>query len=308
MPTEPAVLSNDTATCWWKTYLLPSARIDSVNLLRGLVMVLMVLDHTRDFFGDATFNPTDLSRATTALFMTRWVTHFCAPVFAFLAGSGAYLAGSRGRSRASLAWFLATRGLWLIFLELTVVNLGLYFNPLPSVVFLLVFWSIGGSFVLLSSLVWLPARVIGLALGVLIVAAHNLIDVFSLSPGSLGRLQPLAVLLRPGGVPLPAGATLLFGYPLIPWFGVVAAGYGFGEIIRLESERRRSITLGIGLALIALFILAAVFGRLWRSEPVDNTEDAASDGTLVLELHEASTVLALCRDDAWARASGSGGF
>ena len=192
-------------------------------------------------------------RATPALFMTRWVTHFCAPVFAFLAGAGAYLAGSRGRSRASLAWFLATRGLWLIFLELTVVNLGLYFNPLPSVVFLLVFWSIGGSFVLLSSLVWLPARVIG-ALGVLIVAAHNLIDVFSLSPGSLGRLQPLAVLLRPGGVPLPAGATLLFGYPLIPWFGVVAAGYGFGEIIRLESERRRSITLGIGLALIALFI------------------------------------------------------
>ncbi len=141
--------------------LSPSHRIDAVDLLRGLVMVLMVLDHTRDFFGDASLNPTDLSKATPALFMTRWVTHFCAPVFAFLAGTGAYLAGARGRSRGSLAAFLATRGLWLIFLELTVMTFGLYFNPAPSAVFLLVLWSIGGSFVLLSGLVYLPSRLIG---------------------------------------------------------------------------------------------------------------------------------------------------
>ncbi len=259
MSIDPGVLSNHTPDPGVRPGFSPSSRIDAVDLLRGLVMVLMVLDHTRDFFGDATLNSTDLSRATPALFLTRWVTHFCAPVFAFLAGAGAYLAGVRGRTRGNLAAFLATRGLWLIFLELTVVNFGLYFNHAPSIVFLLVFWSIGGSFVLLSALVRLSSRVIG-ALGVLIVAAHNLIDLFALSPGSVGPLQPLAVLFRPGILPLPAGATLLFGYPLIPWFGVVAAGYGFGEVLRLEAGRRRAITLGTGLGLIALFIALRASG------------------------------------------------
>ena len=93
-------------------------------------MVLMVIDHTRDFFGNASIDPTDLSVVSPAMFLTRWVTHFCAPVFAFLAGTGAYLAGSRGQSRGELAAFLASRGLWLIFLELTVVRLGLFFDPL----------------------------------------------------------------------------------------------------------------------------------------------------------------------------------
>jgi uncharacterized membrane protein len=238
----------------------PSSRIDAVDLLRGLVMVLMVIDHTRDFFGDATLNPTDLSKATPALFLTRWVTHFCAPVFAFLAGAGAYLASARGRSRAGLAAFLATRGLWLIFLELTVVGFGLHFNPAPSTVFLLVFWSIGASFVILSGLVYLPSRVVG-ALGVLLIAAHNLADFLTFSPGALGPLQPLAVLLfRPGLLPIPRGPNVIVGYPLLPWFGVVAAGYGFGEVIRLEPARRRSIMLYVGLSLIAVFVVLRASG------------------------------------------------
>jgi len=223
-------------------------------------MVLMVLDHTRDFFGDATLNPTDLSSVTPALFLTRWVTHFCAPVFAFLAGAGAYLAGARVRSRRSLAAFLFTRGLWLVFLELTVVSFGLYFHPAPKVVFLLVFWSIGGSFVFLSTLVYLPSRIIG-AIGVLLIAAHNLTDFFAPSPEALGPLKPLAVLLfRSGLLPLPGGHTLLLGYPLIPWFGVIAAGYGFGEVIRLDPARRRSIVLVTGLGLIGLFMALRASG------------------------------------------------
>ena len=124
-------------------------------------MVLMVLDHTRDFFGDMNLDPTDLSKATPALFLTRWVTHFCAPTFAFLAGVGVYLAGIRGKSRDGLARYLATRGLWLIFLELTVVNFGLHFDPPPGTIYLLVLWSIGASFLLMSGLVFLPSRVVG---------------------------------------------------------------------------------------------------------------------------------------------------
>src|SRR5271169_5929078 len=107
-------------------------RVDAVDVLRGAVMVLMALDHTRDYFGNATLNPTDLSQASPAQFLTRWVTHFCAPVFAFLAGTGAYLAGSRGRSPGELAVFLASRGVWLIFLDLTVVRLGLFFDPVNA--------------------------------------------------------------------------------------------------------------------------------------------------------------------------------
>src|SRR4051812_37550428 len=128
-------------------------RLGGVDMLRGLVMVVMVLDHTRDYFADASFDPTDLGRATPALFLTRWVTHFCAPTFALLAGVGARLAGERGLNSASLARFLLTRGLWLILLEQTVVKWGLLFRPSPGLLLGLVLWSIGGSFVLLSAFV-----------------------------------------------------------------------------------------------------------------------------------------------------------
>ncbi len=260
MSIEPAVLTNDTPDLDGYPTSSKSPRNDAVNLLRGLVMVLMVLDHTRDFFGDGTLDPTDLSTATPALFLTRWVTHFCAPVFAFLAGVGAYLAGVRGRSRSSLAAFLATRGLWLIVLELTVVRFGLIFNPAPKTWYLLVFWSIGGSFVILSGLVFLPSRVVGV-LGVLLIATHNLADFASFSPGEPGPVQSLVVLLlRPGRLPLPGGVNVNVGYPLLPWLGVVAAGYGFGEVIRLEPARRRSVMLITGLGLTIAFVVLRAWG------------------------------------------------
>jgi len=219
---------------------VPSARrIDAVDVLRGAVMVLMVLDHTRDFFGNAAINPTDLSRADPALFLTRWVTHFCAPVFAFLAGTGAYLAGARGRSPCELAAFLASRGIWLIFLELTVVRLGLFFDPLNAPVILTVLWSIGASFIVLAGMVFLPSRVVG-ALGVLLIVTHGLAGALgtgSETPAAFGAAATL--LLRPGLLPLPDGVNVLVGYPLLPWLGVVAAGYGFGEVTRLEPVRRQ---------------------------------------------------------------------
>jgi uncharacterized membrane protein len=237
----------------------PARRVDAVDVLRGAVMVLMVLDHTRDYFGNARLDPTDLSQASAALFLTRWVTHFCAPVFAFLAGTGAYLAGSRGRSRGDLAAFLATRGIWLIFLEVTIVRLGLFFDPVGAPVILTVLWSIGASFVVLAGLVFLPSRVVG-ALGVLVIATHGLADAFSPDSRTAALQAARAILLRPGALPLPAGISVVVGYPLLPWLGVVAAGYGFGEVIRLEPERRRRVMGIAGISMIVAFVILRTWG------------------------------------------------
>jgi uncharacterized membrane protein len=244
----------------------PARRVDSVDVLRGIIMVLMVLDHTRDYFGDSTLNPTDLSQASPALFLTRWVTHFCAPGFAFLAGTGAYLAGSRGRSRRDLATFLATRGIWLIFLELTVVRLGLFFDPVGAPVILTVLWSIGASFIVLAGLVFLPSRVVG-ALGVVLTATHGLADKVLPDSGSAGLQAALTFLLQRGIVPLPGGINLVVGYALLPWLGVVAAGYGFGEVIRLEPGRRRRVLWITGIAMTAAFVILRAWGGYGEPSP-----------------------------------------
>ena len=267
MSIEPAA-SPDHATPLMAPAIAGAARrVDAVDVLRGAVMVLMVLDHTRDYFGNAAIDPTDLSQASPALFLTRWVTHFCAPVFAFLAGTGAYLAGSRGRSRGDLAAFLATRGVWLIFLELTVVRLGLFFDPVSAPVILTVLWSIGASFVVLAGLVFLPSRVVG-ALGVLLIATHGLAGGLSPGSGTPAALRAAgALLLRPGLLPLPGGVNVLVGYPLLPWLGVVAAGYGFGEVIRLEPGRRRRVMWITGVAMTAAFVILRAWGVYGEPRP-----------------------------------------
>ena len=257
MAAEPAL---DTATHSGLAPLTlgaPSpARIDSVDLLRGLVMVLMVLDHTRDFFSGTTI---DMANTTPGLFMTRWVTHFCAPVFAFLAGTGVSLAEARGAGRSALARFLVTRGLWLMILEQTVEKFGLTFHLAP-VLLGLVLWSIGGSMVLLSIPVALgvSSRVVGV-FGLILIAGHGLLN--GLAPDDLGVFQPLrTLLLRPGLLGPTDGPWGFVGYPLLPWFGVVAAGYGFGAVFRWESARRRRAIVTLGLASIVAFVLI----RLWN--------------------------------------------
>jgi uncharacterized membrane protein len=246
---------------------LAARRVDAVDVLRGAVMVLMVIDHTRDFFGNAAIDPSDLSRASPALFLTRWVTHFCAPVFAFLAGTGAYLAGSRGRSRGDLAAFLASRGVWLIFLEVTVVRLGLFFDLVNAPVILTVLWSIGASFVVLAGLVFVPSRVVG-AIGVLLIATHGLAGGLSPDSETPAALQAAGtILLRRGLLPLPGGITVIVGYPLLPWLGVVAAGYGFGEVIRLEPGRRRRMMWITGVAMTAAFVILRAGGVYGEPRP-----------------------------------------
>ena len=227
------------------------ARIESVDLLRGVIMVLMALDHTRDYFG-APVNPTDIATTTVALFFTRWVTHFCAPVFFLLTGTGACLA-LRRRSVAGLSRFLLTRGLWLIFLELVVVRcLGWQFNFDYHLTAVTVLWALGWAMIVLSALVWLPASVVGIV-GAVIIVTHNLFD--GVQASSLGAFGPLWTALHAPGVLWTDGTHTVFAaYVLIPWVGVTAVGYSLGQVYRWEPERRRRFLVRMGIAAVVAFI------------------------------------------------------
>ncbi len=230
-------------------------RLDSVDALRGLVMVLMALDHTRHYFSrDFAFEPTELDKTYAALFLTRWMTHFCAPVFIFLAGTGAFLSTTRGKTKSELSRFLLTRGLWLVLLELTWVRcLGWQFNFDYHFSMGIVIWAIGWSMVALAGLVFLPLRWIA-TLGLVMIGSHNLFD--DLQPESFGKLGWLWKILHSGGVLVPAdGYSFVAGYPLIPWMGVMAVGYGFGSWLLREPPERRKRLFQLGAALTALFIL-----------------------------------------------------
>lgn len=242
-------------------------RIDSIDLLRGIVMVIMMLDHTRDFVHSATFqfDPTDLSRTNLALFLTRWITHYCAPIFVFLAGTGAYLQFARGKSKKDLSRFLITRGLWLIVLEFTLVRLGATFSvDYRFLGMMQVIWVIGVSMIVLAALIHLPLRVIA-GFGVAMIALHNLLDRFHVQgwqgPGSAvpSYSAKLFIILHQVFEPFPIvgwpSPVVFVLYPLIPWIGVMAAGYAFGVIYQWDSARRRRLLLRLGIATTVLFIV-----------------------------------------------------
>jgi uncharacterized membrane protein len=223
------------------------ARLESVDVVRGVIMIIMALDHTRDFFGIPGQNPVDLTTATAGLFLTRWITFFCAPVFFLLTGTGAYLS-LRRRSPGELSRFLVTRGLWLIFLEIVVVRLvGYQFNLDFHVTMLLVLWALGWAMIALAALVRLPVAVTT-ALGVLMIAGHNLLD-------AVQSTSPLwAILHRPGFVLNTPEHVVFAAYPLIPWIGVTAVGYGLGQIYRWDQGRRRTWLVRTGLFLTVAFV------------------------------------------------------
>jgi uncharacterized membrane protein len=210
-------------------------------------MILMALDHTRDYFGIPGQNPTDLATASAGLFLTRWITHFCAPVFFLLMGTGAYLARRR-RSPSELSRFLLTRGLWLIFLELVVVRCFAYqFNADYRMTMLVVLWALGWALIVLSALVHLPVAVVT-ALGVVTIVGHNLLD-------SVKSASPLwHVLHSPGFVVNGPDHVVFAAYPLIPWVGVTAVGYGLGRLYDWDAERRRAVLLRLGVALSVAFV------------------------------------------------------
>lgn len=241
-------------------------RIDSIDLLRGIVMVIMMLDHTRDFVhsGAFVFDPTDLTKTTTTVFLTRWITHFCAPVFVFLAGTGAYLQLARGKSKRELSRFLVTRGLWLIFLELTVVKFAVWFNfDYRFLAMLQVIWVLGVSMIVLAALIYLPLKVTA-GFGLAMIALHNLLDRFEVTgwqgpgtpvPSLAGKLwillhQPPFKIFPILGDPSPVVVVI---YSLIPWIGVMAVGYAFGAFYQKGALLRRRWLLIIGGIVTALF-------------------------------------------------------
>ena len=228
-------------------------RLESVDVLRGVIMIIMALDHVRDYFGDASANPANLTTTTTALFFTRWITHFCAPVFFLLTGTGAFLSLKR-KSSAELSRFLLTRGLWLIFLELTLFRcLALQFNFDYHVTLLNVLWALGWSMITLSALVRLRVEVIA-GFGVAMIALHNLLDPVPAS--TFGPFAPVwSILHVPGALFVGSNRFVLEAYPLIPWIGVTAVGFALGRIFNYSRERRRAWMWRLGIGLSAAFVV-----------------------------------------------------
>jgi uncharacterized membrane protein len=242
-----------------RTFAVQRVRVESIDLLRGLVMVLMALDHVRDFFGRSDISPTDLSQASAPLFFTRWITNICAPVFFLLMGTGAWLS-LRKKSKGELSRFLFVRGLWLIFLEVVVVRcFGMQFNFDYHLTMLIVLWALGWAMIVLSALVYLPEFFVA-AFGVAMIASHNLLD--GVRVESFGRLAPVWTILHVPGLIVTNPRHLVFvAYPLIPWVGVTAAGYGLGRIFSWPAERRRLFLFRFGMGLTAAFVILRTVNR-----------------------------------------------
>ena len=235
------------------TYQPPTKRILSIDILRGIIMILMALDHTRDFFYHSNFEPTDIQHAGTILFFTRWITHYCAPTFIFLSGTSAFLSQGKGKTKREAAFQLLTRGIWLLIIEVTIVRFGWLFNVDYSRIIFQVIWAIGCSMIVLSALIFLP-RLYILAFALLLIVGHDALDdIKSASLGSYGNLW--LILHEQGMIAYSHGNTIFVIYPLIPWVGVMAAGYCFGALFRMPEQQRNKWLYGIGFSAIALFIL-----------------------------------------------------
>jgi uncharacterized membrane protein len=219
----------------------------AVDRLRGLVIVLMALDHARDFFGDPRRDPTDLATTTPILFLPRFVTHYCAPTFIFLAGLSAGFMLARGDARRDVATFMASRGLFLVFLELTVVRLAWTFDPTYRFTPFQVIWAIGLAMIATAGLLYLSRRLL-MAISLAGIALHSFLDRVPLGPKWLAAILHRPALLQP--VP---GHAIYVVYPLIPWVFVMSAGVAFAPI--LQRPDRRQWLVRIGLSLTAAFFL-----------------------------------------------------
>ena len=223
----------------------------------------MCLDHARDFVGaGGDMNPRDVN--DVGMFLTRWITHFCAPVFILLAGVSANLYGSRGRSKGDVSRFLLTRGFWLVFLEFTLVRIGWTFQVVPDVVALQVIWAIGASMIALSGLVWLPRWAVA-TFAVVVIVGHNAFD--GVSAESFGAAAWIWHLLHvPATIPFGKGGVMVL-YPLIPWVAVMAAGYAMGPVFRAENRMRHAQLAAMGCALTLGFVTLRITNLYGDPQP-----------------------------------------
>jgi len=232
-------------------------RIESIDIVRGLVMILMALDHTRDMMHitSITQQPTDLQTTTPALFFTRLITHLCAPTFVFLAGTSAYISFNNKNDVAKSRQFLLSRGIWLIILEFTIVNFGVWFDIHFSVFLFDVIATIGFGFIILSLLLKSSVKTIAI-IGLAIIFLHNLVPLIPFGDTLFKKVFML--FFTPGSIPLSGGRSFVMGYPPIPWLGILLTGFAAGKLFQLPVEKRKAVFLKIGLAAVALFIIVRV--------------------------------------------------
>ena len=253
-------------------------RIESIDFLRGVVMILMALDHARMYFGHGFFfaEPTSLDTTTPLLYLTRWVTHFCAPVFVFLTGTAAFLYGTRKESIKEVSWFLFSRGIWLVLVEIIIVRFGWTFDITFSNITLQVIWAIGMSMIFLALLVFLPKWTI-LGIGVIIVFGHNILD-YLVSPGyfnSTGTAEMsvrdfiYCALHQPKLFVLAPNIVVYVAYPLVPWIGLIALGYVFGTLYQkdYDLDKRKRLLLMTGIGSILLFLILRAFNIYGDPQP-----------------------------------------
>lgn len=230
-------------------------RINSIDITRGLVMVIMALDHVRDFMHTASMSqsPTDLQTTTTLLFMTRWVTHLCAPTFVFLSGVSAYISFKRNNNVSESRAFLLKRGIWLVILEFTFINFALWYDIHFRLMIMEVISAVGLSFIVLSLLLKLSSRTIGI-IGLIIIFCHNLLQGISI-PSNPIAVFCSSVFFRPFMMKVTSGFSFYTAYPLIPWLGIMLTGFACGEFFEIPAEKRNKIFLRIGLGALSLFAI-----------------------------------------------------
>jgi len=246
---SPTAINHPSATAY---------RITSIDLLRGIVMIIMALDHTRDFFHAPAMiaDPTNAQTTTPAIFFTRWITHYCAPTFVFLSGLSAYLA-SQKKNSVDASLFLVKRGLWLIFVEMVIVSFGLTFNYHFNFIIWQVLWVIGCSMIILGAVRPLPSKWI-LLIGCILFFGHDLFNYFHApKPGTNADIIDVFFTAFANNIPLDSNHVIGDFYAILPWTGVMLIGYGIGNWFKQEfsAEKRKRNLLTCGLSMIALFII-----------------------------------------------------
>ena len=256
-------------------------RLAFIDALRGLILCLMVLDHTREFFhaGAYQYDPLDLDKTSVIVYFTRWVTHLCAPTFVFLSGVSIFLQKEKGKAGWALSRFLLTRGLWLVFLELTVLDFG--WNFAVPLVFLQVFWAIGVSMIIMAALVWLPRNAV-LGLGIIIVAGHNLLDGVDAQSLTGGAQIFWRLMMQPGGLGSVPG---FIAYPALPWLGIMCLGYGLTPMLSRSENRTRNLLL-LACGMIALFLILRIPNLYGNGRPWEASANAAFTPLAILDVRK----------------------